>query len=283
MIRASGGAALGEVWVNGRRGRTVDARDRGLQYGDGVFETMRVRRHAIRLLDFHLDRLWRSCDRLSLPMPDPHRLRKHLEGAAAIRREGVLKLIVTRGVGARGYRPTGHERGTCVLSAYPLSRRASSAVAAPVSVRLCTLRLGTNPLLAGLKSLNRLESVLARAEWSDPRLWEGLVRDTDDHIVCGTMSNVFLRRGSSLVTPLLDRCGVAGVMRRWVLEQAGALGLRSSERRLRWPDLGRAEEVFVTNAVVGVVPVAAIHDGRARIRLDQHLTADALRRRLEAV
>jgi 4-amino-4-deoxychorismate lyase len=97
------------------------------------------------------------------------------------------------------------------------------------------------------------------------------------------MSNVFLRRGSSLVTPLLDRCGVAGVMRRWVLEQAGSLGLRSSERRLRWLDLGRAEEVFMTNAVVGVVPVAAIHHGRARIRFANHLTAGELRRRLESV
>jgi len=272
-----------EVWVNGRPGWAVDARDRGLQYGDGVFETMRVRRHAIRLLDFHLERLWRSCERLALPLPDPTRLGKQLKAAAGVRREGVLKLIVTRGVGARGYRPTGRERGTCVLAAYPLSRRASSAVAAPVRVRICGLRLGTNPLLAGVKSLNRLESVLARAEWSDSSLWEGLMRDTDDHIVCGTMSNVFLRRGSSLMTPLIDRCGVAGVMRRWVLEQADALGLRASERRLRWQDLDRAEEVFMTNAVVGVVPVAVIHNGRARIRLAQHLTAGALRRRLEAL
>jgi 4-amino-4-deoxychorismate lyase len=262
---------------------TIDARDRGLQYGDGVFETMRVRRYAVRLLDFHLERLWRSCERLSLPPPDPRRLGKELKATAAIRREGVLKMIVTRGVGDRGYRPTGRERGTCVLLAYPLSRRAASAVAAPVRLRICALRLGINPLLAGLKSLNRLESVLARAEWSDPDFWEGLMRDTEDHIVCGTMSNVFLRRGSSLVTPLIDRCGVAGVMRRWVLEQAGALGLRSSERRLRWQDLRRAEEVFMTNAVAGIVPVAEIHHGRARIRLGQHQTAGELRRRLEAV
>jgi 4-amino-4-deoxychorismate lyase len=274
----------GEVWVNGSPGGTVDARDRGLQYGDGVFETMRVRRHTIRLLDFHLERLWRSCERLSLPLPDPRRLRHALGAATAVRRDGILKLIVTRGVGARGYRPTGRERGTWVLASYPISRRAASAVAAPVCLRICTVRLGTNPVLAGLKSLNRLESVLARSEWSDPGPWEGLMRDADDHIVCGTMSNLFLRRGSALMTPVLDRCGVAGVMRRWVLAQAGGLGLRSSERRVRWQDLSGADEVFMTNAVVGVVPVAAIRHGRASIRFArQHLTADELRRRLESV
>jgi 4-amino-4-deoxychorismate lyase len=253
-------------WIDGREGGTLDVRDRGFNYGDGVFETMRVRRHAVRLLDYHLERLEDACRRLGIEAPNPVRLRKELERVAALRAEAVLKLIVTRGIGPRGYRPSGRERCTRAISLQPLSRAAVRAIRGPVRVRLCAMRLGVNPTLAGLKTLNRLESVLARAEWTDPAVWEGLLRDTDDHIVCGTMSNFFLRRGSFLMTPRLDRCGVAGVMRRWVLAQAAQLGLRASEARLRWADLNGADEAFMTNAVAGIVPIASIERGRSRVR-----------------
>ncbi len=268
-------------WVNGRAAGTVDARDRGLQYGDGLFETMRVRRRAIRFLDYHLERLGAGCARLALAAPDLGRLRKELSRIAARRAEAVLKLIVTRGVGARGYRPSGCERSTRVISLHPLSRNAVRAAAGPVQLRFCTMRLGSNEALAGLKTLNRLESVLARAEWADLRTWEGLLRDTEENIVCGTMSNLFVRRGSTLMTPVLDHCGVAGVMRRWVLTQAEAMSLCAVERRLRWQDLRRADEVFMTNAVVGIVPVGTIRHGRLRLRLTERSAADELRRRLE--
>jgi len=253
-------------WIDGRAGAKIDHRDRGLQYGDGVFETMRVRRGAVRLLDYHLERLRDACRRLAIAAPHPQRLRNELVRVAARRPEAVLKLIVTRGVGARGYRPSGRERCTRVISLHPLLRQATRAADAPVRVRMCAMRLGVNETLAGLKTLNRLESVLARAEWNDARVWEGLMRDTDDNIVCGTMSNIFVRRGSSLLTPKVDRCGVAGVMRRWVLEQASALQLRAREERIRWEDLSTADEAFVTNAVAGIVPLAAIQNGRLRIR-----------------
>jgi 4-amino-4-deoxychorismate lyase len=268
-------------WVNGHAGTTIDVADRGLNYGDGVFETMRVRHRAIRFLDYHLERLGESCRRLAIRAPNRSRLRGELQRIAAQRTEAALKLIVTRGIGPRGYRPGGRERGTRVISIHPLSRRTLEATARPVRLRVCATRLGTNESLAGMKTLNRLESVLARAEWEDPRVWEGLMRDRDDNIVCGTMSNLFVRRGSTLITPLLDRCGIAGVMRRWVLEQASMLGLRATMSRLRWEDMGTAEEAFMTNAVVGIVPVAVIQHGRVRVRFrDQH-TAQELRRCLD--
>ena len=268
-------------WIDGRAGHWIDVRDRGFIYGDGVFETMRVRRHAIRLLDFHLQRLAEACRRLALPAPNMRRLRQELQRFAALRSEAVLKTIVTRGIGTRGYRPSGRERATRVSSLHPLSRSTLKAMDGPVRVRMCETRLGTNEALAGLKTLNRLESVLARAEWADVRIWEGLMRDTDDNIVCGTMSNLFIRRGSLLMTPRLDRCGIAGVMRRWVLEQASLLKLRARIGRLRWDDVQRAEEVFMTNAVAGVVPVALLQHGRSQVRPAEHLAANELRRRLE--
>ena len=163
---------------------------------------------------------------------------------------------------------------------HPLSGVARAA-ALPKRVRLCAMRLGINETLAGLKTLNRLEAVLARAEWTDTRIWEGLLRDTDDNIVGGTMSNLFMRRGSRLTTPKLDRCGISGVMRRWVLEQASGLELPVTEGRLRWEDLARADEVFLTNAVVGIVPIAVIQHGRAVFRLAERSAANGLCRLLE--
>jgi 4-amino-4-deoxychorismate lyase len=275
------------VWINGRRGTKIDCRDRGLQYGDGVFESMRVRRGGVRLLDFHLDRLEAGCERLEIAVPVRRALQRELERAAKRRGEGVLKLIVTRGRGPRGYRPSGHERCTRILTAHALPAAASAA--APVRVRLCATPLGQNPRLAGLKTLNRLESVVARTEWRDARIWEGLMRDVDENIVCGTMSNLFMRSGSLLLTPALDRCGVAGVMRRWILQTAGQLRLRPLEGRIRWQDLSQAEEVFMSNAVVGLISVRSIQPGTApprgvRVLRPAHFeTADRLRGLLESL
>ena len=270
------------AWINGRRGTRIDHRDRGLQYGDGVFETMRIRRGRIRLLDYHLERLFDGCARLQIAAPAARALRRELKRAAERRSEGVLKLIVTRGVSSfRGYRPTGRERCTRILTLHALPRGTRAAEETPVRVRLCATPLGLNPHLAGLKSLNRLESVVARSEWRDARIWEGLMQDVDQNIVCGTMSNLFLRREGSLLTPALDRCGVAGVMRRWVMETAGSLQLRVTERAIRWRDLREAEEVFMSNAVVGLKSVGVIGRGRERLRSFDFDTATELRARLD--
>ena len=270
------------VWINGRKRSTVDYRDRGLQYGDGVFETMRVQRRGIRLLDFHLHRLYQGCRRLKIRAPQALLLRRELERIAARRSEGVLKLIVTRGCGPRGYRPPVREQATRIATLHALPAAAPADAAMAVRLRVCATRLSTSPNLAGLKTLNRLDSVLARSEWTDGRIWEGLMRDVDGNWVCGTMSNLFLRRGTVLMTPLLDRCGVAGVMRRWILERAGGLRLRAVERRIRWKDLQSAEEVFMSNAVVGIRSVRTIEGARfGNLRFVCSDTAQQLRSLLD--
>jgi 4-amino-4-deoxychorismate lyase len=271
------------TWINGRKSTRIDYRDRGLQYGDGVFETMRVRRGRVRLLEYHLERLYAGCRQLQIAGPSLLGLRRELEQIATRRSEGVLKLIVTRGLGPRGYRPSGRERCTRILALHALPKSVVTDAPMPMRVRLCATPLGVNPRLAGLKTLNRLESVLARSEWKDARIWEGLMQDVDQNIVCGTMSNLFLRRGSTLMTPMLDRCGVAGVMRRWILEAVGELGLSPVERRIRWQDLSEAEEVFMSNAVVGLRSVGVIERGRERLRRSAFETANRLRARLDAL
>jgi 4-amino-4-deoxychorismate lyase len=260
----------------------VDCRDRGLQYGDGIFETMRVRSGQVRLLDLHLDRLYLGCRKLRIEAPARPNLRRELVHLAGHRQDGILKLIITRGSGPRGYRPSGNERCRRIAFLQSLPGGGSDDEA-PVRLRVCTTALGTNPALAGLKTLNRLESVLARAEWSDARIWDGLMRDADGNVVSGSMSNLFLRRGATLTTPLLDRCGVAGVMRRWILQHAGDLGLRTAERRVRWSDLKSAEEVFMCNAVAGIRPVRSIAQaGGSTLKFGRRETADRLRSLLDA-
>jgi 4-amino-4-deoxychorismate lyase len=267
------------AWINGSAGRHISHFDRGLQYGDGLFETMRVQGGRIRLLDHHLDRLFEGCRRLRIDAPRAASLRRELVRRAKPCDDAVLKLILTRGPGARGYRPSGRERCTRILS---LSAPPQAvACRHPQTVRVCATPIGSNPALAGLKTLNRLESVMARSEWSDERIWEGLMRDVDGRVVCGTMSNVFVRRGSTLTTPLMDRCGIAGVMRRWVLERAASLGMHPREGRLTLDHLAGAMEIFMTNAVTGIVSVNVVEHGRRRIRIESSAAAARLRARLE--
>jgi len=271
------------TWINGRPRTRIDHRDRGLQYGDGVFETMRVRRRRVRLLDYHLERLLEGCRRLNIAAPDLGELRRELTRRAAMRPEALLKLIVTRGVGPRGYRASGRERPTRLISLHPLPASAAGAGCEAVRVRMCETRIGSNPALAGLKTLNRLESVVARGEWSDERVWDGLMRDAEGNLISGTMSNLFVRRGPELMTPMLDRCGIAGVMRRWVLEQARGIDLNPVECRLQWEQLGEADEVFMTNAVVGIVSVGLIQWGSERVAPEGNEAAGRLRARLESL
>jgi 4-amino-4-deoxychorismate lyase len=257
----------------------VEFNDRGLQYGDGLFETMRVRDGRIRLLEYHLERLFNGCRRMAIDPPPPRVLRRELSIRARPHADAVLKLIVTRGPGIRGYRPSGRERCTRVLSLSEPPQVDASRI--PQRVRICATPVGANPALAGLKTLNRLESVLARSEWASQHIWEGLMRDMHGDLVCGTMSNLFVRRGSTLTTPILDRCGIAGVMRRWVINQAAGLDLHARQGRVTLRHLQNATEMFLTNAVAGIVSVSVVEHGRARMRFKSSSAAVRLRAQLE--
>ncbi len=245
--------------VNGELRSDVDVLDRGLAYGDGLFETIAVRSGRPCCWLDHFDRLARGSARLRLPLPSPKRLqaetRRLLEGVE----RGTLKIMLTRGPSARGYRPPLQPQPTRILfvqaqqaptDTFELERQDSG-----VCVRLCETRLGINPQLAGLKHLNRLEQVLARQEWSEPTVEEGLMLDAAGALVCGTMSNLFLVTESGLQTPLMDRCGVAGTARARLLEMAREAGLSIQERRLALDDLLRAQGAFLTNAIIGVWPI----------------------------
>ncbi len=236
--------------------QAIAVNDRGLSYGDGLFETMLLRGGGVRFLPSHLARLRLGCNRLGIDCPEAA-LAADIAQISATASEGVLKILLTRGTGGRGYKPPADATPTRIVSLHPVPAGATT-----VTARWCKLRLSRNPALAGMKHLNRLEQVLAQREWADERIGEGLLLDTEGELVGGTASNLFIVRQGVLLTPDLRFCGVRGVMREQVLKTAAKLGLQSSEEPL-WPhDLEAASEAFVTNAVRGIRPVIALAEHR---------------------
>ncbi len=231
--------------------------DRGLAYGDGLFETLAVRNGRPCCWLDHLDRLARGAARLRIPLPSPASLKADATRLLTDVEAGTLKIILTRGRSRRGYRPPPAACPTRVLMLTdawaPDAKRDPSIHGA--RLRLCEARLGINPQLAGLKHLNRLEQVLARSEWADEDIDEGLMLDAEGALVCGTMSNLFLIDDSGLKTPLLDRCGVAGTARGRLLGAAAAAGIAVREDRCSPDELLRARGALVTNALIGLWPV----------------------------
>jgi len=232
----------------------IPGTDRGFAYGDGLFETMRAHRGMVPWWDAHWARMTAGAERLRITLPDPVQVAR--EAAALLAGDdGVLKLVVSRGDGGRGYGPPAASTPTWVLSRHPLP---ASAPAAGLELRWCAVRLAVQPALAGIKHCNRLEQVLARAEWlhlppAERDAHEGLMRSGDGDVVCATAANVFVLHGSRWRTPLVDRCGVAGICRQWVL---GALEVEQSV--LGAAEVDTADAVFLCNAVRGILPVARL-------------------------
>lgn len=233
----------------------VEAGDRGLAYGDGLFETMRVARGRLPWWPAHHARLQRGAAALGLAAPPRDWLEAELSALlAGAPAEGVLKLVLTRGAGGRGYSPHDACEPSLLLSLHPLP----AAIDGPLVLRWCTLRMALQPALAGIKHLNRLEQVLARAEWHDPGVHEGLLLDARGRVACATAANVFARIGGRWLTPRVEECGVAGIARAWVLANAPD----AAEAELSPADVESADALFLCNAVRGILPVGRLGERR---------------------
>jgi 4-amino-4-deoxychorismate lyase len=214
----------------------------------------------IALLEDHLERLGHGAGRLGLPQPEMDVIRKEVLRLVPGQGRAVIKLILTRGSGGRGYREPEQVEIRRIVSRHPWPDYPDTWANDGIAVRLCETRLALDPVLAGLKTLNRLHQVLARAEWDDPEVAEGLLLDTDDRVVCGTMSNLFLVRSGALITPDLDRSGVAGVMRKQILKIAARMGIDASEKAVSLDNLSRSDEMFFTNSLIMIWPVRQFED-----------------------
>lgn len=228
----------------------LDPAERGLAYGDGLFETVRVFGRQPVWWPEHLQRLVRGAGVLGIAMPAHDWLHARVQALLqAAPEDAVLKLVLTRGAGGRGY-AAGPMQPTLVLSVHAAPEPAT----APVALRWCTTRMAIQPALAGLKHLNRLEQVLARREWTDPAIHDGLMLDTDGYVACATAANVFARVDGRWLTPAVDRRGVAGIARGWVLANVPD----ASEAGFTRDALESADSLFLCNAVRGILPVGSL-------------------------
>ena len=248
------------VFVGDARVPGIPVGDRGLAYGDGIFETMRAHAGELPWWDLHWARLERGASRLGLALPPREQARDEagrlLDGADA-----VLRLQLNRGSGGRGYAPLQNAVPVWMLARHPLP---AAMPPQGVALRWCSTRLAIQPALAGIKHCNRLEQVLARAEWhadgaEDSDADDGLMCSMEGDVISATAANLFVLHDGRWLTPLLDRCGVAGVCRQWLLDN-----FEVEQVRLTVADVETADAIVLTNAVRGILPVARLGTRRWR-------------------
>ena len=225
-----------------------------------MFRTLAVRGGRPLNWAWHCRRLRSDCVQLRLAMPDEGVVAREIAQVAP--GDATVKVIVTRGAGGRGYGAHGALAPTRVVAAFPQASYDPAHARDGVRVRRCELVLSQQPALAGAKTLNRLENVLARSEWEDAAIAEGLLADADGRVVEGTMSNLFVVRAGRVATPDLARCGVVGAQRERVRELLARSAIEVEVADLRWDALEAAEEIFLTNSLIGAWPVARLDDRR---------------------
>ncbi len=244
--------------INGVYSHQVDQTDRGFQYGDGLFETIAILNGQASFLDLHLARLQKDCHRLKIPYPGTELLTLEVEQLTKNADNAVLKIILTRGVGGRGYRQPDHINTTRVLSLHPYPDYPDSYKNQGIHARFCATRLGLNPSLAGIKHLNRLEQILARSEWTDPTIQEGIMLDFNDLVIEGTMTNLFYIKDDNIYTATLTLSGVSGIMRSIIMLLCANHQLTVIEHDFKQAELLAADEIFVCNSIIDIWPITEL-------------------------
>jgi len=244
--------------INGKSSETISLFDRGLQYGDGVFETIAVEDETLLCMDKHIERLQTGCSRLNLPMPKQDKLNEESQRLASSVDRGIIKIVITRGQGGRGYALPNNVEPTRIISLYPWPDYSFGNSDDGINVHVCNYRYAHNSVLAGIKHLNRLEQVLARSEWTDSSIAEGIVLDHEKNVIEGTMSNIFYIKGNALFTPELSDCGVDGIIRQKIISLSTELQLEVFINKISLISLMDADEAFLCNSIIGVWPIKTL-------------------------
>lgn len=246
-----------QTLINGKATTEISFYDRGLQYGDGVFETIVVDKGKLLCWEEHISRLQSGCERLNIPFQENNSLKTETLSLIDSDKKSVIKIIITRGQGGRGYAIPENPEPTRIISLYPFPEYPTDN-SNGVTARICDYRYANNTALAGVKHMNRLEQIIARSEWSDSTVAEGIVLDQENNVIEGTMSNIFYVKNNTLFTSDVSHCGVEGVIRNKILELAPTLGISAKVKLISLENLNQADEIFVCNSVIGVWPVTKL-------------------------
>jgi len=246
--------------VNGKVISEISIQDRGFNYGDGLFETMIMVNHQPVFWGEHYQRLLNGCTVLGIECPSAKHLKNEIEQLCSLNptvATATIKLILTRGDSERGYQCAEGAKPNIIISLFSYPDYSADYWREGIKVKFCQTRLSYQKRLIGVKHLNRLEQVLARQEWAD-EYQEGLMADTNGNIIEGVMSNVFIVKGDVVQTPLINQAGVDGIIRNIVLKLCEAHGIMVAEDEISQEQVLDADEVFLTNSLIGLWPVKQV-------------------------
>jgi len=252
--------------LNGQSTGSIDILDRGLHYGDGLFETLAIIDQQPLCWDKHLQRLLSGCIRLKIDFDDVDILQSEVSSLCKTinnhSERAVLKITITSGKGGRGYkRGNAGVKPTRLLAIHPWPDYPDNYSTGGIQAHLCSTRIGHSPELAGIKHLNRLEQVLARNEWEKTDIMEGLMLDIDANVIAGTMSNLFaIYPDKKLLTPDIGLCGIEGIVRQYILDNSTEFGYQNEIAKMSLDDIYSASELFFCNSIAGIMPVKQLAD-----------------------
>lgn len=241
--------------INGLEQNTLAVNDRATQFGDGCFTTARVVNGRVQLLPAHIARLQSACQRLAIPFELWSTLSDEMMMLAQHLQNGVLKIILSRGAGGRGYSGSACQTPTRILSTSATPAHYARWKAEGITLALSPVTLGRNPYLAGLKHLNRLEQVLIRSHLEQTTADEALVLDSDGWLTECCAANLFWRCGQDVFTPRLGQAGVDGIMRQFIIAQLARSAFHVVEVNAPLTAIAEADEVLICNALMPLVPV----------------------------
>lgn len=235
----------------------IPLNDRGLAFGDGVFSTAKIINGSVAHLDKHMQRLQTACQRIAIIKINWQQLEGELIKLAKGYQRACLKVIISAGESQRGYSRVGGQGANIIITVSNFPSHYDAWEQKGISVGISSIKLGLNPLLAGLKHLNRLEQVLIRAELDALPFDDVLVTDINGDIIETNCANVFWLADGQWHTPKLDNAGVNGIIRDRILVQNPAI----IESNYPMESLDNVEAMFISNSLHGIIGVHTF-DGR---------------------
>lgn len=244
--------------INGSFEHTISPLDRGFAYGDGVFRTLVMRNGMPECWPQHYQKLVGDCAAINIVCPSADLLMSDLQQLFLATETNIAKIIITRGEGERGYAPPAVTTPMRVILKTALRIYPATNFTDGVNLYVCKTQLAAQPLLAGIKHLNRLENVLARMEWTDTNISDGLMLDMQNNVIECTAANIFARFGDTLITPNLNQCGIAGITRQRIIDSAHLFSLKIKIETFNLEKLLLADEVIISSSLYGAWQVKSI-------------------------
>jgi 4-amino-4-deoxychorismate lyase len=249
--------------VNGIPQSQIDIQNRGLAYGDGLFTTAKILNGKIQYLASHLHRLCLGCEKLGLVVPNKIDLSEQLTTVAQKYSLAVLKVIITAGNGGRGYARSVTSHNDVIIMVHDFPKHYDELAINGVTLGESNQQIGINPMLSGLKHLNRLEQVLLRQELSQSKYDDLIVSNVNGDVIEATSANLFFWHNERLCTPDITNSGVNGIMRLRILQSYPDTVIK----KVTLADLNNSQAMFICNCVMGVMPVNRYNGNILSIKL----------------